>query len=96
MAERDIIISTDSRFRGLEDYLLQNHIPGSRTLAVKVLPGGTLLYCYNQTKSGFYNTLSPHLSELPFSLTIAAGICDFTTKIKKMVRLQGYYILHQG
>ena len=82
MAERDIIVATDSRFRGLQDYLFQNRIPGSRTTAVKVLPGGTLLSCFHKIKSCVDSIKNSRLSDLPFSLTIAAGICDFTTKVK--------------
>ena len=82
MADRHIVIATNSRFRGLEDYLLQNRIPGSRTTIVKVIPGGTLLSCYYALKSSFYGILGSRLQELPFSFTIAAGICDFTTKMK--------------
>ena len=49
---------------------------------VKVIPGGTLLSCYYALKSSFHGILRSRLPELPFSLTIAAGICDFTTKMK--------------
>ena len=82
MAERHVIIVTDSRCRGLEDYLLQNHIPGSSTTTVKVLPGGTLLSCFHQLKSSVSEISNSHLPDLPFSLIISAGICDFTTKVK--------------
>ena len=80
MAERHIIISTDSRFRRLEDYLHHNNIPGSTTTTEKVLPGGSLLSCYHSFKSSVHDILSSRRPDLLISQTLAAGICDFTRK----------------
>ena len=82
MAQHHVVIVTDSRFRGVEDYLLQNHIPGSSTTTVKVVPGGSLMNCFHTVKSSFHRIKKSNLPDLPLSLTIAAGICDFTTKVK--------------
>ena len=81
MANRHVVIATDSRFRGLDDYLIHNHIPGSHTTKAELLPGGTLLSCYYKLKTCVKSVKRSRLPDLPFSLTIAAGICDFTTKV---------------
>ena len=49
-AERYIIIDTDSRFRGLEDYLDANPISSSFHSTVNTIPGGTLKHVYNSIK----------------------------------------------
>lgn len=83
MAERHIVIGTDSRFRGLEDYLLSNPITGSSTTSVNTLPGGRLLSVYNSVKTTVLAIKKKSsLPSRPFSLTISAGICDLTSKIR--------------
>ena len=70
MAEQHVIVATDSRFRGLEDYLLQIHIPDSSTTTVKVIPGGSLLNCFHSVKSCVIRVKKSNLPDLPVSLTV--------------------------
>ena len=53
-AERYIIIGTDSRFRGLEDYLDANPISSSFHSTVNTIPGGTLKHVYNSIKKNSF------------------------------------------
>ena len=46
-----IIVSTNSRFRGLEDYLLQNRIPASSTTTVSL----ARWFPYPRDKEPFFN-----------------------------------------
>ena len=74
-AERYRIIGTDSRFRGLEEYLNANPISNSFHSIVNATPGGSLKHVYNIQLKQFQLSKKMKIQHLnPFILFLQASV----------------------
>lgn len=74
-----IIFGTDSRGRGLEQYIHQNNALTTHTLHCIIIPGGTLSTIIQQVQNKIQSLTQQH-NHTTIHCTIAAGICNLTKK----------------